>query len=338
MKSFRFKRAIAVIGVLAFGMVVLAACGDTPRAVASSASCGFIVGDGQDGRDTKLHKVEYPGQNLELDNTGGSQPEAKEKVSYVPCNLRDYIVTNGVHKNANGGVIGDRSNPSVGYTDSGVQIKVASTVNWTLNQTSDALKAFYALCFKFSCASGDDKGGSVNSSTPGWNNMLGETMSFVVDKLVFQGSAARNDDIWRTHSASERQALAAYMANHFADTMRPYSGYNGGNMFCGPGSAWKNPENPGAKGNVFNCTAVTISVDDVQRGQVSNTDGTSGAEALNKQRLENAKALYGDSAPQVLAILDEIAACKASNTVCVFGGNGAVPAIPAGSSGSKPSK
>lgn len=314
--------AIPVVAALAIG---LAACGATPRAVTTSASCAFVTGDGNSGRDTKLHKVIYPGQNIELDTD--SQGDATENVSWAPCNLRDYIVTNGVTKNANGATIGDRTTPSIGYTNDGVQIKVASTVNWTLNQSPDALDAFYELCFKFSCASNQDEGGHVNSSTPGWNNMLGETFSPVVNKLVFEGAASLNDTIWQKHSAADYKSLQEYMAAHFADVMRPYTGYNGGNMFCGPGSAWKDPQHPGAKGNTFNCTAVTISVDDVERGQVSNTDGTSGAAALNEQRLKNAEALYGKDAPEVLAILDEIAACKADHVFCSIG-TSSVPAIP----------
>jgi hypothetical protein len=323
----RTTTAVGAVVLAVLALLGLSACSKS-RAVTTSGSCGFIVGTGQDQHDKKLHKIIYPGQNIELD--GDSNGTDYEELQPVPCTPRTYIVTNGEKKNANGDVIGDRHNPSVGYTKDGVQILVGSTVDWTLNQSDDAMRAFFELCFKFTCASQEDKGGNVNSSTPGWNAMLGETFSFVVDKLVLEGSAALGDDVWQKHDPKAYTALSDYVAAHFADAMRPKTGYNNGNMFCGPGSGWKDPENPGAKDNVFNCTAVTINVDTVDRGQVDDSDGTKGAETVNAQRLATAKNLYGDQlAPQVLADLDRIAACKEANTICSFSYAGSAPAVAA---------
>jgi hypothetical protein len=68
---------------------------------------------------------------------------------------------------------------------------------------------------------------------------------------------------------------------------------------------------------------VRIEVHSVEVGQVKATDGTAGAQALNQQRLENARAIYGPYAEFWLGLQDT---CKMANVPCVVnvGGNGSV--------------
>lgn len=286
---------------------------------ASTASCAFIVGDGTN--DTKVHKIIYPGQVMPT--------LSYEKILYVPCNSRNFIINPPDSKDASGKPVGDRHTPIVATTKSGVSVAIWARGLWTLNQSEEAMRAFYNVCFKYTCYSTEDKGGTANFSTEGWNGMLGENFGFAMDTAGGLALASGNisDDIWKLHDRILYQKLGDAMSAQFADAMRQNLGYPV-DLFCGSGnSAWKNPEQPGQ--GEFTCSPVRIMVDDVQVLSNQSSQDSEGAKTLNAQRLANAEALYGQDAGYWLGLQDSIDKCKAAGTTCIIniGGGGGGPAV-----------
>lgn len=284
---------------------------------ATTASCAFVVGDGQNGDNARVHRIIYPGQSVNDNNS--------EKVWYVPCNSRNYIVNDGTEKNANGELIGDSHTLLEATLNSGVTIQVAATAYWTLNESNQAMRDFYNVCFKYTCASSEDQGGNANYASKGWNGMLGEDFYPALNRSAKRAAkeAGIDDSIYLTQDPTQYQKLGNQMSMVFADEVRATLGYSE-DLFCGSGnSAWSDPNNPGR--GTYNCSSVRIVVDQVtplltQSGQ--------GAQTLNQQRLENAKALYGPDAGYWLGLQDSITECKNAGTTCVISvGGSAAPAV-----------
>ncbi len=283
---------------------------------ASTASCGFVVGDATN--KVILKRIVYPGQSVVLGDY--------ETVTYVPCNSRNYIINDGKVTNANGDKVGDRDVLISATTAPGTPISIAASAFWTLNQSEEALKLFYTACLKYNCASSDDIGGESNFSTPGWNGLLAENFGPALDAAAKQAASEMDDRLWQSYDYALYQQLADRMSEIFADKVRARLGFNV-DLFCGSGnSPWADPSKPGE--GEFTCLPVRIVVDDVQRGEIDSTESTDGAVAINAQRLENAEAIYGDDAEFWLALQDTIDHCQAANTVCIInlGTNG--PAVP----------
>lgn len=313
-KSLSRSLSLVMLVIALLSSAMLAAC----TSAVTSASCAFVVGDGQDGRNANLHTVIWPGQNPDISST--------DVVTYVPCNSRNYIITNGVVQNANKEQIGDRSVPITATTSTGVNILIQARVLWTLNENKQAMDDFFNVCFKYTCASQNDVGGSVNSATSGWNKMLGENFGLAMDlsARIAAYNSKIDDSIWRTHSPQQYQILSDLMVPQFGILMQKNLGYSE-NLVCGSGnSKWPDPNNPG-KGN-FTCLPVRIVVEDVQ---LSKDQGIQGQAELSKQRLDNAKALYGSNAGFWLAIMDAIDHCRSAGATCVFnfGGSGSIPVV-----------
>jgi len=266
-----------------------------------------------------LHRIIYPGQTVAW-NSG-------EKVTYVPCNSRNYIINDGEVKNANGEVVGDRSVLISATTSTGVPISIAARALWTLNQSDAAMRAFYNVCFKYQCASDQDQSGKVNFSTSGWNGMLAENFGPAMDAAARVAAIKADDNIWRLHDPEQYKALADSMSAAFGDAVRANLGYPM-DLFCGSGnSAWSDPTRPG-EGD-FTCMPVRIVVDNVQRGQVQADDSAQGILTINAQRLANAQALYGPDAGYWLGLQDTVDRCKDAGVACVIniGGTGCGPAV-----------
>jgi len=303
---------LAAAGLLA---VVVVGCNS---AATTSASCAYISGTGQNGADAKLHTIVYPGQTVNLGQN--------ETATYVPCNSRNYIITNGVTKNANNDVVGDRSTPIVANLTSGVSIQISVTAYWTLNESDKAMRDFYDVCFKYQCASTQDVSGDNNFGTKGWNGMLGEDFGFTLDRIGKIAAAKVTDDIWKNHDPAQYKVLGDAMAADFADQVRATLGYPE-DLFCGSGNSdWTDPNKPGE--GSFTCTPVRIVVDNVQLIP-QQTDNSQGAMTLAQQRVALAQALYGANAAYWLGVMDAIAACKSAQVTCVFniGGTGATVPI-----------
>lgn len=312
------------VAVIMFPLLA-AAC--TTSATAT-ASCAFVVGTGQSGSDTKLHRILYPGQKVTLGTY--------ETISYVPCNSRNYIINNGNVKNANGETVGDRGTLIVATTKNGTSIAIAARALWTLNQSQKSMEDFYNVCFKYQCASKNDIGGDANFSTKGWNGMLAENFGPAMDGAARRAAINVDDNIWRTHDPSQYQALGDSMSEAFGDVVRANLGYPE-DLFCGSGnSAWSDKDNPGQ--GTFTCSPVRIIVDDVQLLPAQADQSSQSTATVNEQRLKNARALYGDGAEYWLGLQDSIEKCRAAGATCVIniGGTAGGPAIVAPQSNPTP--
>lgn len=317
-KALRLLALLFLVIIPAAG--VLAACNEVS---AATASCGFVVNDGIDGRDTKYTQTIYPGQTV--------SGIVNKKVTYVPCNSRNYIINDGKTKDANGSVVGDRGTLILATTKNGVPITIAARAFWTLNQSDKAMRDFYAVCFKYHCASDKDESGTANFSTPGWNGLLAENFGPSIDAVARLAAIESEDSIWQDHNPVEYKKLQDKMSAAFADVIRATLGYPE-DLFCGSGNSdWPDHDNPGV--GTFTCSPVRFQVDDVQRGEIKSDAGSKGATTINAQRLANAQALYGPNAGDWLGLQDSIAACRSAAptgapVTCVFNIGGNIVSFP----------
>ncbi len=302
------KKAIALLVIVLFALsFILSACDAVSP---QSATCAYVVGSGTNGYDAKVHNVVYPGQSLPDNNTTG------EVVHYVPCNSRNYIINDGTDINANNEKVGDRYILTKATTKSGTQITIASSSFWTLNQSNQAMRDFYSVCFKYTCFSDSDQGGGANFSTKGWNGLLSENFGPAVDAAARRAAAEVTDDVWQTHDPSQYKALAALMSKYFADEVRARFGFPE-DLFCGSGnSGWADSNKPGV--GEFTCTPVRVIVEDVEVLQMATDSGTQAQADLNAARLAAAEQLYGPGAAFWVGLQDTIDKCKGAGTTCVF--------------------
>lgn len=309
-----WKRLSLLVVVLFILPLLLAACGGV-----TTASCAYVVGTGQNGNDAKIHKIFLPGQAIGTTSSG-------EETWYVPCNSRNFIINDGSIKNANKETVGDRGTFTVAYTKTGVGISIASSAFWTLNQSQSAMENFWAVCLKYSCASKEDKGGGANYSTAGWNGMLAENLAYAIDAAARKAAFNVDDTVWQLQDPLQYKALADGMSAAFADAIRANLGYKD-DLFCGSGnSAWSDPSKPGE--GTFNCSPIRFRIDGVKPLENQGNQNSEGATTINKQRLENAKALYGDQAEYWLGLQDSIDKCRGIPMCIVnLGGNDSGPAV-----------
>lgn len=303
MKRSKSLKLQLFVGFVVLAMV-LSACGISPQ----TATCAYIIGAGNSGYDAKVHRIVYPGQTVPESLTG-------EVVRYIPCNSRNYIINDGTVK-VGESTVGDRGTLTLATTKTGVQITIKSTALWTLNQSDQALRDFYTVCFKYSCFDDNDQGGTANFSTPGWNGMLSENFGPSVDVAAGVAAFVVEDAVWQTHDPKEYQALADKMSAAFNDAVRARFGFQE-NLFCGSGnSGWPDPNKPGE--GEFYCSPVRFIVEDVQVFKQAGDSGTAAQGQLNAITLANAKAKYGDAAGFWLGLIDSIEACKGSGATCIF--------------------
>lgn len=294
----------------------LTACAET-----SSANITYIVGDGTGtNHDRLVHKIILPGQIVPttLDH---------EVARYVPGNARNFIINNGTVTNANGEKVGDRGTLTLGTTKSGKAVSIASRSLFMLNQNEAPLREFFSLCFKFTCWSEKDAGGTANSSEPGWNRLLAEVFAPSVDAAARVAMSNMDDDIWKTHDQNLYKALGEAMSKAFADQVRPNTGSSRNDLFCGSSnSSWPDPAKPGV--GEFNCSPVFFAIDDVQP-LVNQADQGASVTTLNEQRCQNAKAVYGPNGCEWLAIMDAIEKCGQQKVSCIVTiGSGGPVSVP----------
>lgn len=304
-----FMALLTVLSVVTIGIIV-AGCGEvTP----TSASCGFVVGDGGEGSDASVHDVVYPGQK-------GDQG-TDEKVVYIPCNSRNYIINAKDDKNANGDEIGDYHTPIAAVTSEGTRVGIKLSVTWTVNQDKTVMmKNFYPFCEKYQCFSESQDGeGNINSASPGWNSMLGENMPFAIAATARQVVPGYSDAIWKNDRSWDE--IAEKMSEKFADNFRKRTGF-GADIICGSGdvSHWDNPSKPGT--GKFTCGQVRFEIDSItpadtnQSKLVEQQTKAKLEKSSNEDALKAAKAKYGSSAGYWLGMQDTIGKCN-NNAKCV---------------------
>lgn len=323
------RKAWIVSAVVAI-LVSLTACSDQDEA-APVSMCGWIVGDGENGRDANVKKVVYPGQIANMN-------ESEEDESWwIYCNPRNYIVSDGTKKDANGKPIGDRFQPSEARTKEGTKVLVYWTSYWMVNQTESVLEdPFYKFCYKYECSSAEPVAGSgdKNNSTDGWNDMLGENFSTAGDRLVReQAPLVLTDASWQTEDPEEWEALATEMSANFADEIRPNAGTSE-DLFCSSyDGAWEDPKKPGE--GTFTCKPVYFTVDKIvnanEETQAAQEAATAAAQqkAINKKLLEASQEKYGTMAGFWLGMFDAIDKCDKTGVTCnvILGGGSQGPSV-----------
>jgi hypothetical protein len=309
MKTTRIT-AIVAISVAALTL------GGCSSVATTSAKCGFIVGDSN--TDRSVHDVVYPGQSISLNDN--------EAVKYIQCNQRNFLVTTG-YKNANGDVVGDLTVPIQGFTKDGARVNVYLGMYWTPNQNKNVmLKSFFPWCDKYNCYTEDqDNEGNVNSSSKGWNNMLGETVPIAMTSSLQPVLKQQSDNIWKT--GDNWADIEAQLGDVFQANLRKQIGATS-DVMCGSGetSGWSSGK---AGEGTFNCGKVRFVITDVknadlaQQALANQESAQKLAEAVNTAKRKAAQAAYGTQADYWLGVQDTVAKCKEAGVNCtvVVGGN-----------------
>ncbi|QQS21453.1 hypothetical protein IPM09_02910 [Candidatus Saccharibacteria bacterium] len=313
-------KRIAATAAVVVGLGMAAACSSPPAITPTSASCGFVVGSGTNGADQAVQGVVYPGQKLSIDTR-------IQVVKYVPCNQRNYLVTDGTRKNANDQVIGDTFTGIEAFTKDGTKVLVYVGMYWTPNQDRDVmLKSFFPLCDKYQCFSSasQDGRGDVNSSSKGWNAMLGENVPFAIGSVLRTSLKEMDDSVWKT--GANWSTINASLADGFQPAFRKMIGASS-DVMCGNGetSYWTGTPGQGSYtcGKVrFEVTNV-INADPNQQKLANEENAQKLAEAANAARKRAALAAYGTQADYWLGVQDSIQKCHDAGVNCtVVVGNG----------------
>jgi hypothetical protein len=240
----RKTRVASVLALVVLAGSLTAACSSTKT---TESDCAFVVGAGI-GDVRTIKKVVHPGQKSKI--------KGDDEDFFVPCGARNFLVKK--HGGDRAGVPSEATTASDPETKvPGTPISVWSDTFWTLNQDDDVMKKFYAFCRKYACSSRDASGGEDNNnfSTNGWNGMLKENHSSVLDAAVNIAAQKFPPGLWHQKELwpDFGKAIAiAWMTEMHANTGTPM------NYFCG---TWvqTNPDDP-TKGD---CTPVTIKIREI---------------------------------------------------------------------------
>lgn len=290
---------LALLTILSF---LLIACQGT-----SVASCAILVGDGNP--DAVVDEIYYPGQTF-------TEAPDDHIIRYLPCGDRNYLITDG-SKVSNGIPVGDEIKLLEAKTSTGTDVLIGLSAYFQLNQSKEAMKAFYAYQYKFGAASSQDvSGGEVNNSTPEWLDMLGETFGPAMDRTVKEGAFLTDDTIWQNGNPEQKKVLKEYIVKNLKEKLRIPTGYSNLDFFCGAnGSGWPDPSKPG-EGEFF-CAPIDIEIDIVKKNPDQSNASTQGSTDLATQRRAIAEELYGkDRAGCVLALIDMITECNRGTSTC----------------------
>jgi hypothetical protein len=299
------KTALIAIGALLM-LAGLTACSS---ANAFPSQCAYVIGDGA-GDSHQIKQIIRPG--------GRVDDKGDDLVEFVPCNARNFLITDQEKT-------GDRQSPALGRTaasgkEPALPVKAYLRSYFTLNQSDDALRAFLPFCEKYGCYETDpDKvtGGS-NYSTDGWNGMLRENYSLVIDKVFRDAVADFPPTVWQTQG--EWPKIAEKMSASFAKEMQKATGSTE-NFFCG---TWNKDQD-----RTENCTPVRFEIDSI-RPEDERVESIQQQTALAEQEkaLNDAKAKatatrYGPLSNYFNGLQDTIAACKEAGQSCtiVIGGS-----------------
>lgn len=296
MKKYKLFNLLAL---LVIASTLISACGTASK---SPAFCAYIAGDTYNDHDIKL--IVYPEQTVRDLSLG-------EKLVNVPCNSRNFIMNDGTRQNANQQEIGDNFGVVHAVTSDRTPIKISVTAYWQLNQSDDAMRDFYVLCEKYSC--GDDVNTQqINSSTPGWNSLLGENLALAMEATAML--EANKLDSSLLDDMELRKTLATNMSGSFKAMMQIPTGYKT-DLFCGSGdSVWKDNNNRGPQGE-FYCSPVRFFISNIELDTEKQAGNNSAR--LDQIEIERAKERYGANYQCYLAAIDMVKACG-TNSTCVF--------------------
>lgn len=313
------KKYLALIFLAGLALIA-SACGKDISS--SAASCAFIIGDGHNGHDIRVHATYSPNLKLHYKDS--------ENARFVPCGPRDYLINHGQYTNANGHKTGDQFTPTLAYNSTHVKMLVESDTYFTLNESKPALDQFWSLCLKYTCASNSDVSGNSNFSTDGWNSLLSENFGPAVEAAIGSAAASFGDNIWQDQTQSLKDQLGKAASLLFDNELRQATGFSN-DIFCGSGnSGWDKAHKHYTCSNVRIVIRKVYAADPALTQQAAVVTKTQQAADINAKRLDAAKKLYGDQAPYWLGILDAINACNQKGITCVInlGGSPASPSIP----------
>lgn len=307
----KLRRAIVAAAVVVTAAAGLTACSGlaTPTGM-----CGWVVGDGQNGNDAKIHDTVWPDEKVNYDS-------GSETTRFVPCGPRNYIIVDG-------GETGDWQRPLEALTSTGTPVKVTIDALWQLNQDKNTLASFAELCNKYECYTTDATAGDANFATDGWNGMLRENFLPAIQNAVKQVMPQFDDDIWKIQSPETLAEFQSKVSEAFMETIRARTGYNV-DLFCGSGNSdWSDPENAGADGNTFNCTQVRFDSAVVKAVSAETQNSASAGNQVtldteaNQARYDKSFPLYGDQTNYWLGVQDTVAKCPSGSTCNIYLGSG----------------
>lgn len=293
----------------------LTACNDTK---AFPSQCAYIIGNGT-GDSHQIKSIVHPGGQVH--NTADDISE------FVPCNSRNFLITDQANT-------GDRKEPALGRTAKSetapaLPVKGFLRMYWTLNQSDDALRSFLPFCEKYGCytTDGGKVTGNANFSTPGWNGMLRENHSLVINKVFAEAVATFGPNLWQDQALWPK--VAEHMSAHFAEEMRATTGSDK-DFFCG---SWFKKED-----RTEVCTPVRFQIDSIAPVDPAIADiQQQTALAQQQKALRDAQAAanknrYGSLSDYYNGLQDTIRACKDAGQSCtiIVGGSGNVNVTPQG--------
>jgi hypothetical protein len=171
------------------------------------------------------------------------------------------------------------------------------SIYWTLNQNKKALDGFYAYQLKYKAASDRDISGDENSSTPGWNELLAETMLPAAERSITEAMSLVTDAIWQSNDVDQKKIATDYAISVIKDKLRVIYGSGDLDYFCGSASSsWPDPKKPGV-GEYF-CADISIVIDKVKKNPDQTNASVQGSLEQSQQRLQVAIELYGAEAAQ----------------------------------------
>lgn len=238
----RRKTAGTALAVLIAGLA-LSGC----SAKAQADQCAFVVGNGV-GDTRQVKHVELPGEKV---NKGDDEDY------YIPCNARNYIITNDpdagdrhtpIQARTGDAVQDTVSGQSAGTLIPGTPVNIQLSMFWTPNQDKAVLKDFWAFCRKYSCATSDPAGDNTeNFASPGWNGMLRENFPFALQRAANTVLREFKPDVW--NQPAVWQTVADKLGPAFMDQIRAASGTTH-DFFCSSAS-------------FRSCQPVKITVEDI---------------------------------------------------------------------------
>lgn len=276
----RISCSLLLLGI-ALLSVALAGCGggkvdvnekSGKFATPQIGNCGIVVGSGLHGADSAVHKVLYSGQVHELTK--------EEKVVYLPCNSRNYVVLpeNTRRADKNGNVAGDYFVPMKGVTKNGTKINVFLKANWTLNQSKLVLgDLFYPFCQKYNSdlekdrdaglrgcyITANEDGSDPARTNGGWTKLLKENFPDALSRTVREATPKFSDSI--IGAAADWSGFEEELSEKFSKNMSRQTGFSE-DIFCGSGdstSRWEDPSKPGT--GQYTCGKVRFDIVKITR-------------------------------------------------------------------------
>jgi hypothetical protein len=304
---------LKIIGGLAAATVsaaMLTACTTSTPAL---SECGATTNGGFGASGQGITSITLPGGRV---TTG-----AGETAWYWPCNPRNFATGSNGDRPRQQAIV--RTNGD-GKGTPGMPVLVDSTVYFSANENSTAIKKFLPFCFKYGCATNNPQtdasvSDSAHSSSKGWENMLLENMGPAVDRAAQVAALGYGPDLWLEQG--DWNALGDKIASAMnaqldkeTETTTPF--------FCGANST---------PGRCDGMTVVVSSVTPEDPAVVATYNREVQAEqskAANAARLAQAQLLYGSEANYWLGIQDTEANCPRCTFIVGDPGNVPVAAVP----------